>query len=823
MMRLTNSKNLMSSVAITALFSVLASNSAFAQSTEPRDRAAEQLDEIVVTARKKEESLQDAPIAISAFSGDALEFRGLTNIEEVSNFVPNLTIQNNPSFSGASNSAAIFIRGVGQAEFLPTTDPGVGLYVDDVYIARSVGAVLDLIEVERVEVLRGPQGTLFGRNTIGGAIALTTKKAGDEFGGRLSATYGTDNRLNLKGSVDIPLAESLSANISAGLFQQDGFVERSDGIELGDDDTLTGRLSFNYDAPSGNFDVDVAFDYTRDRENGPALQLVDIDFSDLSPLQPAFDALNARELAINPNAIPVGPPPPMTFIHNVTAGALAPGQPCVIALPGGPNITSNPAAPNCFDSRFIGADGLDEGTAPAFSESDTWGVSATLKYDLTDEISIKSITAYRELESEFARDGDHSPFRIAEFSDILEQQQFTQELQLLGKSFDNRLDWILGGYYFNEEGDNENILNFTVSNFRSGGRFADENFAVFAQGTYDVTDNLHITLGGRFTDETKSFTPNQVILQNFFAGISNVVPPDNPLAALDAPFLQVGTPILPSVKVETDISEFTPHANISYDLTDDILLYGTYSEGFKSGGFTQRVFPPVIAPFTAAPGTPDEDLIPSFDPEFVEVFELGFKAAILDGKVRLNGAIFDTSYDDLQIQVFTSVAPVTQNAGQASIQGFELELQAAPGDGWFFEGNIAALDAQYDEIDSLSTFVNIDNDFARVPDFSGAFGVSKEFNITGGSSLTPRIDVSYRSSIFNDTFNTPQIASDELTLVDASLTWRQDDDSFSLAGGVKNLTDEEFLDNGVYGVAFQAFEASFDRGRQWYVTVNKRF
>ncbi|HBW99471.1 MAG TPA: TonB-dependent receptor, partial [Gammaproteobacteria bacterium] len=505
------------------------------------------IEEVVVTARRREEGLQSAPIAISAYTGDSLDYRGVTRLDQLAKFAPGLTLENNPSFGGASNSAAIYLRGIGQKEFLPTTEPGVGLYVDGVYVARSVGAILDIVDVERIEVLRGPQGTLFGRNTIGGAISVVTRQPeiGGEVQGSLSASTGTDSLMHLSGSIEGTVSETAAARLSVASFTQDGYVQRTDGIDLGDDDTLTARLAVNWqptDALSGQFSIDV----TRDRENGPAMQLLGIDFTDLSQLQ----------------GLVLAPPPPMAFVHNVTTAALGPGQPCAATNAAGQGVTSNPASANCYDSRYIGADGQNEGTAPALSETDLLGLSATLTYDISDTLELKSITAMRSLESEFARDGDHSPHRISQFHDDLEQDQFSQELQLLG-SRDN-LNWILGAYYFNEDGDNVNTLDFTVSNFRSGGSFDNEAWAVFAQGTYDLSDALHLTLGGRYTDEQKSFTPDQIIYQNYYAGFSDLVPPDNPLAALDAPFLQAGSRILPLLEKDIDISEFTPMANLSY-------------------------------------------------------------------------------------------------------------------------------------------------------------------------------------------------------------------------------------------------------------------
>ena len=764
------------------------------------------LEEMVITARRREEGLQQAPIAVSAYSGDTLQYRGVTKLDQITRFVPSLTIQNNPSFGGSSNAAAIYLRGVGQKEFLPTSEPGVGLYVDGVYIARSVGAILDLIDIERLEVLRGPQGTLFGRNTIGGAIAINTVKPelGGDFGGSVSATYGTDDRINLAGALDIPVSDTLAARLSVASFQQDGYVDRDDGTDLGDDDTVTGRLSVLW-TPSDRVTVDLNFDATSDDENGPAMELIDIDYTDLSQLQ----------------GVVAAPPPPLAFIHNITTAAAGPGQPCAATDVDGNGVTFNPGVPNCYDDRYIGNDGQNSGTAEATSETDIWGASAAVTWELSDALTLKSITAYRDLDSTFARDGDHSPHRISSLYDEFEQDQFSQEFQLLG-SYD-RLNWILGAYYFDEDGDNLNLLDFTVSNFSSGGGFDNESWAVFAHATYDFSEQWHLTLGGRYTDETKKFTPDQVIFTNYYEGISNVVPPGNPLAALDAPFLQAGTRVLPNIEKKIDIDEFMPMANLSWDMTEDVMLYLSYSEGFKSGGFTQRVFPPVVPPFTAPPGTPDIDLIPTFDPEYVDVYEFGFKTTWADGKVRANGAVFYTDYDDLQVQVFNSVAPVTENIGSADITGFEIEVMASPGEGWLIEGSYTYLDAEYSDIDTGLTLIDEDFDFERVPENSAALGISKEFSLNELGMLVVRGDWSYQDETYNDAFNTEQLKTDSYSLYSASVRWSNTDGDWSVIASGLNLGDEEYLTTGVYGTAFQVYEGIYDRGRQWLLEVRKEF
>ena len=253
------------------------------------------------------------------------------------------------------------------------------------------------------------------------------------------------------------------------------------------------------------------------------------------------------------------------------------------------------------------------------------------------------------------------------------------------------------------------------------------------------------------------------------------------------------------------------------------MVYLSYSEGFKSGGFTQRVFPPVVAGFTAPPGTPDLDLIPTYDPEFVDVIEFGFKLDLLDNTVRLNGALFQTDYEDLQVQVFNSVAPVTENIGAATIEGLELELMAAPGDGWFIEASLALLDASYDDIDTGITLIGENFDFERVPETQASLGVSKEISLDDMGSLTLRADWSYRSEVYNDAYNTPLLKQDSYDQVDASIRWMNTDADWTVTLYGRNLSDEEYLVTGVYGTAFQVLEGVYNRGRQWQLEIRKHF
>lgn len=745
------------------------------------------LEEVVVTARMREESLQDAPISISAFTGDSLEYRGVSNIGDIASLTSNLTFQNNPSFGGSSNAASVYIRGVGQKEFLPTTDPGVGIYVDGVYIARSVGAILDLVDVERVEVLRGPQGTLFGRNTIGGAISLTTKKPHSELAGKVSVTTGTDSRADLKASLNLPLSDNLYAMASVASFNRDGYVTREDGIDLGDDDTSTGRIALRWEA-SDSLLVDFSADYTRDRENGPAFTLTGINLGN----------------PVDPNT------PPMAVINNVGANVAAGNAaiPCAT-----PDSRTNIAVPGCYDYRYVQGSGYNAGTAAAFSESDMWSAGLNIAWDISDHLILKSFTSVRDLDSEFARDGDHSPMTVSQFYDDYQQEQFSQEFQLLGSG--ENYDWILGAYYFDEKGQNENLLGFVVSSFRSGGSFDTESKALFGQATYHFSEALSLTLGLRYTEEDKKFLPDQVILANPFSGTGH--------PQLDAPFMQVGERVLPYVEKEVDVQETTPMINVSYQANASLMIYGTYSEGFKSGGFTQRVFPPIVAGFTAPAGTSDIDLIPTFAPEYVNVFELGFKYETDDSRFRVNGAVFYSDYEDLQIQVFTSVAPVTENAASATLKGFEVEAQWVPEGGWVLEAGVGYVKAQYDDLDEAVTLFSKSNQFERVPQWNMNASLSKEFPLSHGGNIIARVDWTYQDDIFMDSFNTKEIAQEAYSLVNANIAWLSADLQHRVTLGGTNLTDEQYFATGVAGDAFQSLEVIYGRSAEWYLSYSYEF
>ena len=801
-----------------ALVPMLTSYQALAQ-TPGGGSSSALLEEIIVTARKREESLQDAPIAVSAFSGEALDFRGVTDLEKLDQFTPNLVLNESPTNSNVTN-AAVFIRGIGQTDFVPVIDPGVGIYVDGVYLGRSVGAVLDIVDLERIEVLRGPQGTLFGRNTIGGAISMTSKRPDEEFGGKVDVKVGTDEMVKARGSVNVPLADNLFGRFSLATFQQDGYVKRVfDGKKLGDQDVFAARGSVRWQ-PADNLDITLSGDYSRERENG-------------SPgLTTGIQPVNV--------GIATGGGPSMTLAANTIAAQLANGGPPSFVGGAFFDVTqpfpfqflaceqpANFNNPFCFNSRYIddGGKKYNHSTDPSKQELDVWGFSGVVEWDITDKLAVKSITALRGFDGYFAGDQDGSPVRVSYLIDIYEHEQISQEVQLLGSSFQDRLDWIAGFYYFDEEGENLNPVRFSQVYLQSGGEYEADSWAVFGQGTWHVTDRLDLTVGLRYTEDQRDYLPVQFI----------EVLPIGPLPVFCPPgqmqrVCQVGDRPLPYETVSHSTEELVPMANLAYQWNDQLMTYFTYSEGFKSGGFTQRIFPP-------------EPSTPSFNPEFVTSYEVGLKFEGWDNRLRLNLAGFFTDYEDLQLLVAdpTRVGPFVSNAGDAEIWGMEAEWFANPAEGWFITGSVGLTDADRTRLGGGVQGLTLDSRFEHISKWMANAQIYKEFSIGEWGYLTPRVEWSYRSKYGTNSNNVPRdgaptltsgpfanaplsfgvanpaLIEDDLHLVNISLRWDVRNTNLAVTAGADNLADKEYRIFGNQQDAFGFTQEAFHRGREWYL------
>jgi iron complex outermembrane receptor protein len=769
----------------------------FALPSFAQDDISALMEEIVVTARKREESVQDTPIAVSAFSGASLEARGITRIDGVAAITPNMTFSNINTNGGGGSNASVYIRGVGQTDFIPSADPGVGLYVDGVYLARSIGSVLDLIDVERIEVLRGPQGTLFGRNTIGGAVAIHTIKPHDEFDAKVRVRIGSESRQDIVGKVNIPLTDNLFANASVASFKQDGFVENPiNGLDTGDDETLALRGALRWQA-GDNLLMDFSADYSKDREHG----------------QPQVSTSDpARAVEFIPPDSPTGTGN-SAFQNNFFLGANSPFNPANdppfvlngIDLREFSDCDATPANiegtnDSCANSRTVGL-GQNTGTDPTYYDADIWGVSANIEWAISDTLTLRSITAYRDIDSEFARDGDSSPFLLGFNLDFFEQSQFSQEFQLLGTAFDGGLDWIVGAYYFTEDGLNINPVDFAGIDIESGGDFDHESKAGFAQGTYNITDALHLTAGIRYTEDTKDFIVKGII--------QTAVPVFAPPFVGRVVLIDNGTTTL-------EADDWTPMVNLAYDWTDGLMVYANYSEGFKSGGVQQRnagVFGPQA---------------PTYDPEFVESYEVGFKYTSDGGNFILNAAAFFADYTDIQLETLApeGIAPQLENAGEAEIKGLEFEARWAPADTWFLEAAVGYIDAEIVEADPDTTSSGgpaVGDTVPFVPEYNVAASLIKVFNLANGGTLTPRLDYSYRDDVLFTPDNDPDNSQEAFSIINANVTWNSPSDKYAMTLYFNNITDEETITYTDIAGSNAAGVDILGRGSEWYLSAEMRF
>ncbi|MEO0410417.1 MAG: TonB-dependent receptor [Pseudomonadota bacterium] len=750
--------------------------------------AAAQVEDIFVEARRVVESLQETPIAISAFSGETLENRQILSSDDLSNITPGLTFDSVAPSSGSNSAGQIFIRGVGQTDFTGVTDPGVGVYVDGVYMARSIGSVLDFVDIEKVEVLRGPQGTLFGRNTIGGAIVINSARPNmEEFEGEVQVTYGSYDQFFVTGHVNVPITDTLATRFSANRRSRDGYVERiSDGIRTGDDDTFGFRGSLLWE-PEDNVSLYIVADYSKEDENGAPS--VNIGVNDLQ----AF----AGFANIAEPSCPIGIGPPV-------------GRDTM----GDPNCANN----NSFSGPFTSG-----GTFDTVSELEAWGVSGEIAWDINEMVSLKSITSYRTFDMFSSRDADNTPLLIFQTQDIFDQEQFSQELVANVTAFDDRLNWIVGLYYFNETGTNENPVDLPVGSLLSGGDFKNTAYAAFTQATFDVTDRLSATFGIRYSEDDKEFTPLSIATSAGLPSLVGVILP-NAYAAPGGIAIAPGTQFVDPSTAEASFDDISILASVAYQWTPEIQTYASFSQGYKSGGFDQRYAGTQPEPAVGADENIFNNPISGFDPEELTTYEIGFKSDLFDNRVRLNIAAYFSEYKDLQLIVRETFNPITFNGGDAEIMGFELETTIVPGNGWTIIGSVAYIDGEYTRIDESVAGITIDNELVNTSPWQTSLLMAYEADTPWGP-VTTQMDWSYRGAQFNNAINTPQLRQDPYHLVNVSVSWQSEDERYGLTASVNNLTDSDYLitGNSAFETAASYIEGIFGRPRTYAITGEVRF
>jgi iron complex outermembrane receptor protein len=775
------------------------------------------IERIIVTAQYREQDLQETPLAISAFSGDLLEARGAADTNDIDMFVPNAVVQ--PLGAGWGSTTAAFIRGIGLNDNILSYEPGVPIYVDDVYLGRNQGAIFDLLDLERVEVIRGPQGTLFGKNAIGGAVRFISRQPQGE-GGKVSVTVGERNRLNLRGTFDTEIVpDVLLARISGSSKTQDGYFDILDyecvngegslggggdgsspffpGVSfdlgtavnvggdcvvdhLGDENVQSGRGTLLWHA-SPDVDVTLSTDVTQQRQKGPADKYVRF----FNPALPAEAGL--------PGA------------WNFLVGVPVFGVPWDDRFLTGDDFTNY--------NRYV--DPITGRTFPNVNNVDASGTSVTVEWALGPDLSLKSITAYREFENQFGRTSSGSPIPNDLTFDVTKHTQRTQEFQLTGST--DRVDWATGVFYYSADDSNyQSGVLYPPLLYQQDSFDTQEaaNWAVFAHGVISVNDRLSVTAGLRYTDDEK----NALISRFNFNGTDRLPVPGFTTQTSPGP-------------VNVSESKWSPVIGVDFELNDDLLVFALYSTGFRGGGFSPRPSNGLqLAPFLA---------------EELDNYEFGMKSELGEG-LRLNANMFFATYSDQQIFLGdTDAAGLLwfrqKNTGESEYWGVEAEALYTPVGNLTIDGVVGYIHHELTdpgESGLCVEFANGDPCYStRTPEWTLAFGAGYDFNLAEGGTLTARLDARYQSKVYFLPYgatldpvnhiapNPTEGIQEGYTVVNGRVTWLPPSGEWEISVYGINLTDEVYF-NGklpLIGLGLGREQGNVAAPREFGLTVTRQF
>ncbi len=756
---------------------------AAAQDTASDSANADDDNAIVVVARRIEERITDVPVAVTALSEAQLAKLGANDLSGVQGSVPNVNIVQG---RGSATSANMFIRGIGQPDALQTFDPAVGVYVDGVYLSRIQGALLNLFDVQRVEVLRGPQGTLYGKNTIGGAVNIVSRKPSlDTLKAEGAFSYGRFDEMTAKGYVSAPLVAGKVGLSLAGLYDdRDGIVtDPKTGKKYNDRNNLAFRGILRAQA-ADNIEVLLSGDYTRQR-NGLTLGYA------TAPL--------------------------IGFDYNATFTAATP-------------FTIAAAQPyGAYDYKASTSFKNGEG-----QKLDHWGMSGTINVDLGDGLELSSITAYRRLHSRNYVDIDATEAQLGDVFVNVRQHQFSQELQL--KLNADKLKGVLGLYYLNEhitshqEAYANSYLTYVTTPLNFLRTIDDEqdtkSYAAFGQLTYDLTEKLSATVGLRYTHETKDYyrTTTATTTSPIFSAVkivSTYVFPNS----LPAPYNG-----LKGVSFDA----WTPSFTLSYKPTEQTLIYASANRGFKSGGFNGRVNGLADVTMVVNGVT---TVVPTFKPESVWTYEVGTKGSFLDGRVMISADAFYSEYKDFQARVGGGNTGVTGgsfpviNAGKLRIQGIEFEAMVKPVKALTLTASLGYLDAKYKEFNDgrrapayscnpTGTAIVCKPAFA--PPLSFRAGADYRIPLGDSASLTLGGDMCFVDKQWLSVDNRPGLYENGYWL--GNVYAQVDFDRFYLRGMIKNVGDTLYKTDGQeFSSVGNIQTVYYGDPRTWQVTVGFRF
>ncbi len=667
--------------------------------------AMAQIDEVVTTAQRRSQSLQDVPVAVTVINAEALETKQINGTTDIQNFVPNLNIGTN---TGTANGGRIFLRGIGEDESRGAVEPAVGTYIDGVYVGRAIGTLIDLVDIEQVEVLRGPQGTLYGRNSNGGAIKITSVKPQDTQAFSAKATYGNNERFDLKGMANLPITDTTAVRVSAMYKTRDGFFDIiPNGVAAGERRNGVGALDSK------------AFRAALSQDIGDWNVLLSADY-------------------IDDNSDPI----PSSIFPGVAGDDTA-----FTIEPAGTCTSSSQTPIGAFDFRPVGCY-----TAHS-SETKSRGLSATVTGNIGN-YDVQSITSFRRLDDNLQ---SHIGYSYAQVTD---QEQISQELTV-SSNYQGPFNFVAGGYYFKED---LNLDSFFVYPFSIASDV--ESVAVFGQANYDISDRATFTAGIRYTDEKRDHQ-----------GINRT------------------SNLTSSGEINDDRVSFS--TKLDYDLTNNIMVYGSYATGYKGGGFSPDCFGPAGC------------FLP-VDEEKVATMEFGVKSRLLENSLNLNTTYFNNNYDNLQIAASVAGLGFTRfNVDETKIQGVEIEMLFQPTDRFDFSANVGLLDAKYKSLtlQQASGLTNggqpcpggvvtvecaLNLGLKNAPDYKINLAATYKHPLSMGE-LAFSGDINFEDDSFNLVANAPVSALSEIpTLINGRIAFKPKDSFWNVAVWAKNILDKEY-------------------------------
>jgi iron complex outermembrane receptor protein len=765
--------------------------------------SSDQIQEIVVTAQKRSQNEQDVPISITTFTAQTLQDKNIVDVQGLARLSPSVNLDTASPFGGSNQVLSASIRGIGQDDFGINLDPGVGVYVDGIYFARTTGANVNLLDVDQVEILKGPQGTLFGRNTIGGAINVVTRTPGDQFMIKAEATVGSYNRRDVQATMDIPFSDTVLSSFTFSSLNRDGYQKRIPYVSSVpyvetpiSEFPNGGTETFSTEGGEGEYVLRSKVLW-KAAENLNVTWTGDWTHVDESSVPESLLAtITAPQPGVPPTAALFG-----LFYNLCINGEFVPG--C-----GRPSISGANSSPLSyrlpFGSQFItGNPDLSYGTGPDFDRMDQFGTSVTADWEFMDATHLKSITGYRKLDWDVGLEPSASPVIMNEGWFAQTQHQVSEELQLTGIALNDRLKYSAGLYYFDEKGAEADyvLIGEGLLQIQGYESIETKSYAGYTHLEYTVVDNLNVIAGGRYSSDHKTLAESQ------------------PVFAVAGPPFQT----TPAGNNAQEFSVFTPTLGLQYTFNKDVMSYLTYSKGYKDGGWTTRLTAPL-----------DPLRVPTFGPEKADTYELGVKSDWLDRTVQLNADVFYTKYDSIQLNFQQGLSPTIENAGDADIKGAELDGTWIIGHGFSLAATGAFIDAYYTFlapginagqscVQPFQGCITTSSLLPKTPRWKYSVSPTYKTGLPNGGSVRLGLDFTHMSEMANDAINTSLLMRPVTNLLNASLTYASPDDKYEIAFGGTNITDDRFLTTGNQDTTASIIYGTYNAPAEWYVTGRVKF